>query len=161
MNDAFFDMNIPISWKIQVNCYSIVANQAFTLSGQFDTVDLPTHITPFGDSTQVVTYNFFDNSKQRATAGVEDIISDKVINLTNNKECCKIFCDLVKSWWGCNSLLTTLHITDLHKNYYSDIELIPCETSFNTVNFKIQDLAGDPYSFNGTIYVELELSNPL
>ena len=161
INDAFFDMNIPISWKLQANCYSIVANQSFTLSGTFDTVDLPQHITPFGESTQVVTYHFFDNSKQRASAGVEDIISDKVINLTNNKECCKIYCDLVKSWWGCNSLLTTLHITDLHKNYYSDIELIPCETSFNTVNFKIQDLADNPYSFNGTIYVELELSNPL
>ena len=161
MNDTFFNMNIPISWKIQETCYSIVANQAFTLSGQFDTVNLPQHIIPYNESTQVVTYNFFDNSKQRATAGVEDIISDKVINLTNNKECCKIYCSLVKSWWGCNSLLTTLHITDLHKNYYSDIELIPCETSFNTVNFKIQDLADNPYSFNGVIYVELELSNPL
>lgn len=161
MNDAFFNMNIPISWKIQPTCYSIVANQSFTLSGQFDTVNLPQHIIPFNESTQVVTYNFFDNSKQRATAGVEDIISDKVINLTNNKEVAKIYCDLVKSWWGCNSLLTTLHITDLHKNYYSDIELIPCDTSFNTVNFKIQDLADNPYSFNGTIYVELELSNTL
>lgn len=161
INDAFFSLNVPISWKIQEDCYSIVANQKFTFSGPFKNNNLPKEIIPYGQATQVVTYHFFDGSTQQISAGEEQFISDKVINLTNNKEVCKIYCDLVKSWWGCNGLLTTLHITDLHKNYYSDIELIPCETSFNTVNFNIQDLAGAPYSFNGIIYVELELSNPL
>ena len=161
INDAFFSLNVPISWKIQEDCYSIVANQQFTFSGPFKNNSLPKEIIPYGQATQVVTYHFFDGSTQQISAGEEQFISDKVINLTNNKEMCKIYCDLVKSWWGCNDLLTTLHITDLHKNYYSDIELIPCETSFNTVNFNIQDLAGAPYSFNGIIYVELELSNPL
>ena len=121
---------------------------------------LPKEIIPYGQATQVVTYKFFDGSTQQISAGEEQFISDKVVNLTNNKEVCKIYCDLVKSWWGCNGLLTTLHITDLHKNYYSDIELIPLRTSFNKVNFKIHDLADNIYAFNGTIYIELEVSSP-
>ena len=160
INDAFFSLNVPISWKIQEDCYSIVANQQFTFSGPFKNNSLPKEIIPYGQATQVVTYKFFDGSTQQISAGEEQFISDKVVNLTNNKEVCKIYCDLVKSWWGCNGLLTTLHITDLHKNYYSDIELIPLRTSFNKVNFKIHDLADNIYAFNGTIYIELEVSSP-
>lgn len=160
INDAFFSLNVPISWKIQEDCYSIVANQQFTFSGPFKNNNLPKEIIPYGQATQVVTYHFFDGSTQQISAGEEQFISDKVVNLTNNKEVCKIYCDLVKSWWGCNGLLTTLHITDLHKNYYSDIELIPLHTSFNKVNFKIHDLADNIYAFSGTIYIELEISSP-
>lgn len=161
INDAFFSMNVPISWKLQESCYSIVANQSFTFSGDFKDNELPSEIIPFGQSTQVVTFDYWDGASYKGIGGVTDALSSKVINLTNNKEVCKIYCDLVKSWWGCNGLLTTLSVTDLHKNYYSDIELIPIKTSFNTVNFKIHDLADNPYSFNGVIYIELELSNPL
>lgn len=160
INDAFFSLNVPISWKTQSDCYSIVANQQFTFSGPFKNNNLPKEIIPYGQATQVVTYHFFDGSTQQISAGEEQFISDKVVNLTNNKEVCKIYCDLVKSWWGCNGLLTTLHITDLHKNYYSDIELIPLHTSFNKVNFKIHDLADNIYAFSGTIYIELEISSP-
>ena len=160
INDAFFSLNVPISWKLQEDCYNIVANQQFTFSGPFKNNSLPKEIIPYGQATQVVTYHFFDGSTQQISAGEEQFISDKVINLTNNKEVCKIYCDLVKSWWGCNDLLTTLHITDLHKNYFSDIELIPMRTSFNKVNFKIHDLADNIYAFSGTIYIELEISSP-
>ena len=161
INAAFQTLNASISWKTQSDCYSIVANQQFKFSNDFDTINLPKHIVPFNTNTQVVTWHFLDNSTQQLSAdGEKYCISDKVINLTNNKEVCKIYCDLVKSWWGCNDLLTTLHITDLHKNYYSDIELIPMRTSFNKVNFKIHDLADNIYAFSGTIYIELEISSP-
>ena len=158
MNAIFASKGLAISWKKQETCYSIVADQAFKLGGSFFSNTFLTPITPGHNNTSAVwTWNYYNDAVYEIN-GYEDIVSKKVINITNSKEVAKIYCDLVKSYHSCDCLLTNLHIVDLNKNYSSSLELIPIKTSFRTISVKVRDLDDKDYAFAGTIYLNLLIS---
>ena len=159
MNAIFASKGLAISWKKQETCYSIVADQAFKLGGSFFSNSFLTPIIPGHNNTSAVwTWNYYNDAVYEIN-GYEDIVSKKVINITNSKEVAKIYCDLVKSYHSCDCLLTNLHIVDLNKNYSSSLELIPIKTSFRTISVKVRDLDDKDYAFAGTIYLNLLISS--
>ena len=159
MNTMFANKGLAISWKKQETCYSIVADKPFKLGGSFFSNNLLKPIKPGHNNTSAVwTWNYYNDAVYEIN-GYEDVVSKKVINITNSKEVAKVYCDLVKSYHSCDCLLTNLHIVDLNKNYSSSLELIPIKTSFRTISVKIRDLDDKDYSFAGTIYLNMLISS--
>lgn len=152
LNKILTEQNIPVQWRIGKEGYVLQYDKgAIELTGNL--------VTFFGSSLiktnankYVLKYN--DESLYFLGDGYSVELSDKLVNLTNNKEMCNIYCSLVKG--KADNLLTTMEVTDLTKNYKSISNLnIPINNSFDSIQINLRDNKDEYYEFNGVLYIIL------
>ena len=149
------DKNIPIQWMLGKDGYSLVYDRG--------SIELSGNISTFFGSNLIKTnankyvLKYVDNCVYFSGDGFSQVLSDYLVNLTNNKEMCNIYCSLVKG--KADNLLTTMEVTDLTKNYKSISNLnIPINNSFDNIQINLRDNKDEYYEFNGVLYIMLSLS---
>ena len=155
LNKLLTDQNIPIQWKLGKEGYYLVYDKgAIELSGS---------LAKFFGSNLVKTnankyvLKYVDNCVYFSGDGFSQLLADYLVNLTNNREICNIYCSLIKG--KLDNLLTSLEITDLTKNYKSISNLqIPINNTFDSIQVNLRDTNNEYYDFNGVLYIMLAIS---
>lgn len=155
LNQLLTEQNIPVQWKLGKEGYYLQYDKgAIELSGSLATF-FGSNLIKTNANKYILKYN--DDSLYYLGDGFSQVLSDKLVNLTNNKEMCNIYCSLVKG--KADNLLTTMEVTDLTKNYKSISNLnIPINNSFDSIQINLRDNKDEYYEFNGVLYIMLSLS---
>ena len=156
LNQLLTDKNIPVQWRLGKEGYYLKYDRgALELSGSLASF--------FGSSLIKTNANkyvlkYVDNCIYFSGDGYSQMLSDNLVNLTNNKEVCNIYCSLIKG--KLDNLLTSLEITDLTKNYESISNLqIPINNTFDSIQVNLRDANDEYYDFNGVLYIMLSLGS--
>ena len=158
MNNLLKDNNIPVQWRLGKEGYYLQYDKGIIeLSGSLISY-LGSNLIKTNANKYVLKY--VDNSQYFSGDGYSATLSDKLVNLTNNKEICNIYSSLIK---GKNdNLLTSLEITDLTKNYKSINNLqIPINNIFDNIQINLRDSNNNNYDFNGVLYIMLSLGTQM
>lgn len=155
LNQLLTKQNIPVQWRLGKEGYYLVYDKgAIKLSGNLATF-LGSNLVKTNANKYVLKY--VDNCVYFSGDGYSQLIADYLVNLTNNKEVCNIYCSLIKG--KLDNLLTSLEITDLTKNYKSISNLqIPINNTFDSIQVNLRDANNEYYDFNGVLYLMLALS---
>lgn len=156
LNQLLTEQNIPVQWRLGKEGYYLVYDKgAIELSGNLVSF-LGSNLVKTNANKYVLKY--VDNSLYYSGDGFSNTLSDYLVNLTNNKEVCNIYCSLIKG--KLDNLLTTLEITDLTKNYKSISNLqIPINNTFDSIQVNLRDANNEYYDFNGVLYLMLSISS--
>lgn len=156
LNKLFNDMNISIQWRLGKEGYYLQYDRgAIELSGSLVQY-LGSNLIKTNANKYVLKY--VDGSQYFSGDGYSVTLSDYLVNLTNNKEVCNIYCSLIKG--KLDNLLTSLEITDLTKNYKSISNLqIPINNTFDSIQVNLRDANNEYYDFNGVLYLMLSISS--
>lgn len=156
LNKLLTEQNIPIQWRLGKEGYYLQYDKgAIELSGSL--------VSFFGSNLVKTNANkyvlkYVDNCVYFSGDGFSQLLSDYLVNLTNNKEVCNIYCSLIKG--KLDNLLTSLEITDLTKNYKSISNLqIPINNTFDSIQVNLRDANDEYYDFNGVLYIMLSLNS--
>ncbi len=146
----------PIQWRLGKEGYYLQYDKgAIELSGSLASF-LGTNLIKTNANKYVLKY--VDNCVYFSGDGFSQLLSDYLVNLTNNKEVCNIYCSLIKG--KLDNLLTSLEITDLTKNYKSISNLqIPINNTFDSIQVNLRDTNNEYYDFNGVLYIMLSLNS--
>ena len=155
LNKLFTEQNIDVQWRLGKEGYYLQYDRgAIELSGSLATF-FGSNLVKTNANKYVLKY--VDNCVFYSGDGYSATLSDKLVNLTNNKEMCNIYCSLVKG--KADNLLTTMEVTDLTKNYKSISNLnIPINNSFDSIQINLRDNKDEYYDFNGVLYIMLTLA---
>lgn len=155
LNQLLTDNNISIQWRLGKEGYYLIYDKgSIELTGSLATF-LGSNLVKTNANKYVLKY--VDNCVYYSGDGYSIVLSDKLVNLTNNKETCNIYCSLVKG--KADNLLTTMEVTDLTKNYKSISNLnIPINNSFDSIQINLRDNKDEYYEYNGVLYLMLTLS---
>lgn len=158
LNQLLTEQNINVQWRLGKEGYYLQYDKgAIELTGSLVQY-LGDRLIKTNANKYVLKYN--DGSLYFLGDGYSSELSDKLVNLTNNKEMCNIYCSLVKG--KADNLLTTMEVTDLTKNYKSISNLnIPINNSFDSIQINLRDNKDKYYEFNGVLYLMLSLSHKL
>lgn len=156
LNQLLTEQHIPVQWKLGKEGYYLIYDKgAIELSGSLVTF-LGSNLVKTNANKYVLKY--VDNCVYFSGDGYSQILSDYLVNLTNNKEVCNIYCSLIKG--KLDNLLTSLEITDLTKNYKSISNLqIPINNTFDSIQINLRDANNEYYDFNGVLYLMLALGS--
>lgn len=155
LNKLFTEQNIDVQWRLGKEGYYLQYDRgAIELSGSLATF-FGSNLIKTNANKYVLKYN--DGSKYFSGDGYSVTLSDYLVNLTNNKEVCNIYCSLIKG--KLDNLLTSLEITDLTKNYKSISNLqIPINNTFDSIQVNLRDTNNEYYDFNGVLYIMLSIA---
>lgn len=155
LNQLLTEKNIPVQWRLGKEGYYLVYDKgAIELSGSLATF-FGSNLIKTNANKYVLKY--VDNCVYFSGDGFSQLLSDYLVNLTNNKEVCNIYCSLIKG--KLDNLLTSLEITDLTKNYKSISNLqIPINNTFDSIQVNLRDTNNEYYDFNGVLYIMLAIS---
>lgn len=158
LNKLFTEKNIPVQWR--------QGKEGYYLQYDKGTIELLGSLVQYLGSNLIKTnankyvLKYVDNSLYYSGDGFSNTLSDYLVNLTNNKEVCNIYCSLIKG--KLDNLLTSLEITDLTKNYKSINNLqIPINNTFDSIQINLRDANDEYYDFNGVLYLMLSLGSKL
>ena len=156
LNQLLTEQNIPVQWRLGKEGYYLQYDKgAIELSGSLATF-LGSNLIKTNANKYVLKY--VDNCVYFSGDGFSQLLSDYLVNLTNNKEVCNIYCSLIKG--KLDNLLTSLEITDLTKNYKSISNLqIPINNTFDSIQVNLRDTNNEYYDFNGVLYIMLSLNS--
>ena len=156
LNQLLTEQNIPVQWRLGKEGYYLQYDKgAIELSGSLATF-LGSDLIKTNANKYVLKY--VDNSIYYSGDGFSQLLSDYLVNLTNNKEVCNIYCSLIKG--KLDNFLTSLEITDLTKNYKSISNLqIPINNTFDSIQVNLRDTNNEYYDFNGVLYIMLSLNS--
>ena len=156
LNQLLTDKNIPIQWRLGKEGYYLQYDKGIIeLSGSLASF-LGCYLIKTNANKYVLKY--VDNCVYFSGDGYSKLLSDYLVNLTNNKEVCNIYCSLIKG--KLDNLLTSLEITDLTKNYKSISNLqIPINNTFDSIQVNLRDANDEYYDFNGVLYIMLSLNS--
>ena len=156
LNQLLTEQNIPIQWRLGKEGYYLIYDKgAIELSGSLASF-LGSNLVKTNANKYVLKY--VDNCVYFSGDGFSQLLSDYLVNLTNNKEVCNIYCSLIKG--KLDNLLTSLEITDLTKNYKSISNLqIPINNTFDSIQVNLRDTNNEYYDFNGVLYIMLSLNS--
>ena len=156
LNQLLTEQNIPVQWKLGKEGYYLIYDKG--------SIELSGSLVNFLGSNLVKTnankylLKYVDNGLYFSGDGYSVTLSDYLVNLTNNKEVCNIYCSLIKG--KLDNLLTSLEITDLTKNYKSISNLqIPINNTFDSIQVNLRDANNEYYDFNGVLYIMLSLGS--
>ena len=156
LNQLLTDKNIPIQWRLGKEGYYLQYDKGI--------IELSGSLALFFGSNLIKTnankyvLKYVDNCVYFSGDGYSKLLSDYLVNLTNNKEVCNIYCSLIKG--KLDNLLTSLEITDLTKNYKSISNLqIPINNTFDSIQVNLRDANDEYYDFNGVLYIMLSLNS--
>ena len=154
LNQLLTDQNIPVQWRL--------GKEGYYLQYDKGSIELSGSLASFFGSNLVKTnankyvLKYVDNCVYFSGDGYSQVLSDYLVNLTNNKEVCNIYCSLIKG--KLDNLLTSLEITDLTKNYKSISNLqIPINNTFDSIQVNLRDANDEYYDFNGVLYIMISL----
>ena len=156
LNQLLTEQNIDVQWKLGKEGYYLQYDKgAIELSGSLATF-FGSNLVKTNANKYVLKY--VDNCVYFSGDGFSQLLSDYLVNLTNNKEVCNIYCSLIKG--KLDNLLTSLEITDLTKNYKSISNLqIPINNTFDSIQVNLRDTNNEYYDFNGVLYIMLSISS--
>lgn len=156
LNKLFNDNNISIQWRLGKKGYYLVYDRgAIELSGSLATF-FGSNLVKTNANKYVLKY--VDECIYFSGDGYSQLLADYLVNLTNNKEVCNIYCSLIKG--KLDNLLTSLEITDLTKNYKSISNLqLPINNTFDSIQINLRDANDEYYDFNGVLYIMLALNS--
>ena len=156
LNQLLTEQHIPVQWKLGKEGYYLIYDKgSIELSGSL-AIFLGSNLVKTNANKYVLKY--VDNCVYFSGDGYSQILSDYLVNLTNNKEVCNIYCSLIKG--KLDNLLTSLEITDLTKNYKSISNLqIPINNTFDSIQINLRDANNEYYDFNGVLYIMLSLGS--
>lgn len=156
LNQLLTEQNIPVQWRLGKEGYYLVYDRG--------SIELSGSLANFFGSNLIKTnankyvLKYVDNCVYYSGDGYSQVLSDYLVNLTNNKEVCNIYCSLIKG--KLDNLLTSLEITDLTKNYKSISNLqIPINNTFDSIQVNLRDTNDEYYDFNGVLYIMLSLNS--
>ena len=154
LNQLLTEKNIDVQWRLGKEGYYLQYDRgAIELTGSLATF-FGSNLVKTNANKYVLKY--VDGSQYFSGDGYSATLSDYLVNLTNNKEVCNIYCSLVKG--KADNLLTTMEVTDLTKNYKSISNLnIPINNSFDSIQINLRDNKDEYYEFNGVLYIMLSL----
>lgn len=155
LNKLLTENNIQIQWRLGNEGYYLIYDKgAIELSGSLSSF-FGSNLVKTNANKYVLKY--VDNCVYFSGDGFSQLLSDKLVNLTNNKEMCNIYCSLVKG--KADNLLTTMEVTDLTKNYKSISNLnIPINNTFDSIQVNLRDNKDEYYEFNGVLYLMLTVA---
>lgn len=155
LNQLLTEQNIPVQLRLGKEGYYLIYDKgSIELSGSLATF-LGSNLVKTNANKYVLKY--VDNCVYFSGDGYSQVLSDYLVNLTNNKEVCNIYCSLIKG--KLDNLLTSLEITDLTKNYKSISNLqIPINNTFDSIQVNLRDANNEYYDFNGVLYIMLAIS---
>ena len=155
LNQLLTEQNIPVQWKLGKEGYYLVYDKgAIELSGSLANF-FGSNLIKTNANKYVLKY--VDNCVYFSGDGFSQLLSDYLVNLTNNKEVCNIYCSLIKG--KLDNLLTSLEITDLTKNYKSISNLqIPINNTFDSIQVNLRDTNNEYYDFNGVLYIMISIN---
>ena len=158
LNKLLTEQNIPIQWRLGKEGYYLVYDRgAIELTGSLSSF-FGSNLVKTNANKYVLKY--VDNCVYFSGDGFSQLLADYLVNLTNNKEVCNIYCSLIKG--KLDNLLTSLEITDLTKNYKSISNLqIPINNTFDSIQINLRDANDEYYDFNGVLYIMLSLGSKL
>ena len=152
LNQLLTDQNIPVQWRLGKEGYYLIYDRG--------SIELSGSLASFFRSNLVKTnankyvLKYVDNCVYYSGDGYSQVLSDYLVNLTNKKELCNIYCSLIKG--KLDNLLTSLEVTDLTKNYKSINNLqIPINNTFDSIQVNLRDANDEYYDFNGVLYIML------
>lgn len=158
LNQLLTDQNIDVQWKL--------GKEGYYLQYDKGAIELSGNLASFFGSNLIKTnankyvLKYVDNCVYFSGDGFSQLLSDYLVNLTNNKEVCNIYCSLIKG--KLDNLLTSLEITDLTKNYKSISNLqIPINNTFDSIQVNLRDTNNEYYDFNGVLYIILTVCSKL
>ena len=156
LNQLLTEQNIQIQWRLGKEGYYLQYDRgAIELSGSLASF-LGSNLIKTNANKYVLKY--VDNCVYFSGDGFSQLLSDYLVNLTNRKEICNIYCSLIKG--KLDNLLTSLEITDLTKNYKSISNLqIPINNTFDSIQVNLRDTNNEYYDFNGVLYIMLSLNS--
>ena len=156
LNQLLTEQHIHVQWRLGKEGYYLIYDKgSIELSGSLATF-LGSNLVKTNANKYVLKY--IDNALYYSGDGFSQILSDYLVNLTNNKEVCNIYCSLIKG--KLDNLLTSLEITDLTKNYKSISNLqIPINNTFDSIQVNLRDANNEYYDFNGVLYIMLSLGS--
>ena len=156
LNQLLTDKNILVQWRLGKEGYYLIYDKgSIELSGSLATF-FGSNLVKTNANKYVLKY--VDNCVYFSGDGYSQVLSDYLVNLTNNKEVCNIYCSLIKG--KLDNLLTTLEITDLTKNYKSISNLqIPINNTFDSIQVNLRDANDEYYDFNGVLYIMISLGS--
>lgn len=156
LNQLLTEQNIDVQWRLGKEGYYLQYDRgAIELSGSLASF-LGSNLVKTNANKYVLKYA--DNCVYFSGDGFSQLLSDYLVNLTNNKEVCNIYCSLIKG--KLDNLLTSLEITDLTKNYKSISNLqIPINNTFDSIQVNLRDTNNEYYDFNGVLYIMLSLNS--
>ena len=157
LNQLLTEKNIPVQWRLGKEGYYLIYDRgSIELSGSLASFLENSYLIKTNANKYVLKY--VDNCVYFSGDGYSKLLSDYLVNLTNNKEVCNIYCSLIKG--KLDNLLTSLEITDLTKNYKSISNLqIPINNTFDSIQVNLRDTNDEYYDFNGVLYIMLSLNS--
>ena len=163
LNKLLTEQNIPIPYGSGSPIQWRLGKEGYYLQYDKGAIELSGSLATFFGSNLIKTnankyvLKYVDNCVYFSGDGFSQLLSDYLVNLTNNKEVCNIYCSLIKG--KLDNLLTSLEITDLTKNYKSISNLqIPINNTFDSIQVNLRDTNNEYYDFNGVLYLMLALS---
>lgn len=156
LNQLLTEQNIPVQWRLGKEGYYLQYDRgAIELTGSLVSY-LGSNLVKTNANKYVLKY--VDNCVYFSGDGYSQLLADYLVNLTNNKEVCNIYCSLIKG--KLDNLLTSLEITDLTKNYKSISNLqIPINNTFDSIQVNLRDANNEYYDFNGVLYIMMSISS--
>ena len=154
LNQLLTEQNIPVQFRLGKEGYYLIYDKgSIELSGSLATF-FGSNLIKTSANKYVLKY--VDDCVYFSGDGYSQVLSDYLVNLTNNKEVCNIYCSLIKG--KLDNLLTSLEITDLTKNYKSISNLqIPINNTFDSIQVNLRDANDEYYDFNGVLYIMLSI----
>lgn len=164
LNQLLTEQNIPIPYGSGSPVQWKLGKEGYILQYDKGAIELSGSLASFFGSNLIKTnvnkyvLKYDDNCVYYSGDGFSQMLSDYLVNLTNNKEVCNIYCSLIKG--KLDNLLTSLEITDLTKNYKSISNLqIPINNTFDSIQVNLRDANNEYYDFNGVLYIMLSISS--
>lgn len=156
LNKLLTEQNILVQWRLGKEGYYLQYDRgAIELTGSLVSY-LGSNLVKTNANKYVLKY--VDNCVYFSGDGYSQLLADYLVNLTNNKEVCNIYCSLIKG--KLDNLLTSLEITDLTKNYKSISNLqIPINNTFDSIQVNLRDANNEYYDFNGVLYIMMSISS--
>ena len=155
INQAMAKSNIPLQFEMRRDGYYAEGSNCsltgpYLTNGQFEVME--TSIKN-GITTFYFPY-WYDMTYQSESEAY--YCSENLIDITFGREILNIYSDIING--KIDSKITSMEITDLHKNYLSRKTIIPVRNSFNRIHFVLTDSNNRPYEINGRMFITLHLS---
>ena len=155
LNRVFSLSNIPLQFEMRNNGYYAEGSNCSLTGNVLSLSDF--RVMETSTRNGVTTFYFpYWHDMTYQSENEAYYCSEGIIDITYGRELMNIYSDIING--KIDSKITSMEITDLHKNYLSRKTIIPVRNSFNRIKFVLKDSNDRPYEINGRMFITLHLS---